>query len=776
MLKKITKISGFGILDNFKIENAGKPFNVYNLIYGWNGSGKTTFARLLRCLETKSNHSAYNDADFAVDLSDGKVDSKTYTHSLDIRVFNQDFVADNLNLFDAQTKPIIFISKEKVDEKKELDEKKNELKEKAKAIDKIEKSKGALDKKADDFHKNAGKAIKDFLLGTIYANVTYNKKTSSDIWADLLTKTGALESFELSEAELTTQKNYTLLNSKKDEISASALPANIDIDKLSEIEKEVSRLLTTNIVSKVIERLKDNPDIGEWVAAGLTLHKHHKSTSCEFCGQTLHEERIQALDGHFSKEYSELISGITELIAKLEKGIRVELTNENHLLYENLRQSYDAAINNTNSSLELVNAKINSWIQILSDKKTNPFFAIDSPASDSSVFSNFNTELNKLKAIIEEHNKISQSHQQLAEKAKKNIEYHFVSQAAVAQKLKDTESDIATTAAAIKTETDAVSALSKKIKQLEDELKSDTLAIEEINENLHRFIGRNDITLERQEEGGYQLRRGGIVAKNLSEGEKTAISLIYFFSKIQENDAAKANQIIILDDPISSFDSNHLFNASSLIKKSAEGAKQLFVLTHNFWFFKQVRDWMLKKNDKKNNSEVSNIYLAKQGVIIDAGRSLTDFHSEYQYVFNSVLGYQEMADLDDAICFTIANSVRRLLEAFTSFKTPDNAGFNGALQLGEKKGLTTQQKERIFYFINKYSHLDRIESFDNTVEPLLEESKNVVNDVLWLIKKVDEDHYKSMLKICGKEDKLTEKAVKPTNGKLQETEIKEQAT
>jgi wobble nucleotide-excising tRNase len=759
MLKKITKINGFGILDNFKTENIGKPFNVYNLIYGWNGSGKTTLARLLRCLETKSNHSAFSDADFSIDLADGKVDSKTYIHNLDIKVFNQDFIADNLNLFDAQTNPIVYISKEKVDEKRELDEKKHELKEKQKEFAKIDKDKGILEKKVDDFHKNAGKSIKDFLLGTIYANVTYNKKTSSDIWADLSTKTDPLENFVLSEQELTAQKNYTLLNSKKDEIPLTTLPANIDIDKLSEIEKEVSRLLTTSVVSKVIERLKDNPDIGEWVSAGLSLHKHHGSSSCEFCGQPLQEERINALDGHFSKEYAELISEITDLIGKLEKGIRSELVNESHLLYDNLRQSYDSAITETNNKLQLVNAKINSWIDLLVNKKANPFSVSENLNADGAVFLDFNTELGKLKAIIQEHNKISQSHQQLAEQAKMKIEYHFVSQSAITEKLQEVEKELK----AIKEKNDRegvlISSIQEAIKKLEDELKSDTLAIEEINDNLHKFIGRNDITLERQEEGGYRLKRGGVVARNLSEGEKTAISLIYFFSKIQENDAVKANQIIILDDPISSFDSNHLFNASSLIKKSTEGAKQLFVLTHNFWFFKQIRDWMLKKNGGKEDPDVAHFYLAKRGVLMDAGNSLMRFHSEYHYVFNAVLNYQDIDNLDDSLCFIIANSVRRLLEAFTSFKTPDNTGFNGALQLGEKKGLTSQQKERIFYFINKYSHLDRIESFDNTVETLLEEGKNVVNDVLWLIKKVDEDHYKSMLRVCGYQDKLIDKAV-----------------
>lgn len=760
MLQRITKIKGFGVLDNFKAEQVVKPFNTYNLIYGWNGSGKTTLARLLRCLETKSNHAEFNDGDFSIDLADNrKVESKTYTHNLDIRVFNQDFISDNLNLFDAQTKPIIFISKAKVDEKTKLDKLKAELKEKQKEIIKIDKEKETLDKKTEDFHKNTGKTIKDFLLGTIYANVTYNKKTSSDIWQDLLTKGQPIENFELSETDLITDKNYTLLNSKKEEIILSALPISIDLAKIAAVEKEVNKLITTNISSKVIERLKDNADIGEWVSTGLAIHKHYESTSCEFCGEPLKKERLASLEEHYSKEYGELINGIIEQIAKIEKGIRAELINENHLLYENLRTKYDTAIIETNNKLQLVNAKINEWIKLLSEKKVNPFSNIIEISSEISVFSDFNIELEKLKEVIEEHNKISLSHKELAEQAKKKIEYHFVSQSARAEKLKDTEKEITDAITKKSIEVAAETELTTAIKKLEDELKSDTLAIDEINTKLHKFLGRNDITLERQEAGGYQLKRGGVIARNLSEGEKTAISLIYFFSKIQENDTQIANQIIILDDPISSFDSNHLFNASSLIKKSSEGAKQLFVLTHNFWFFKQVRDWMIKKNGKNTDPDVSNFYLAKQGVLTDAGNALTKFHSEYHYVFNAVLNYQDIDDLDDSACFTIANSVRRLLEAFTSFKTPDNGNFNGALQLGEKKGLTTQQKERIFYFINKYSHLDRIESFDNTIETLFEEGKNVVNDVLWLIKKVDEEHYKSMLKVCGYEDKLIEKAV-----------------
>ena len=119
MIQRVVKVNGFGILDNFKKEHAVKPFNKFNLIYGWNGSGKTTMARLLRCIETRCNHDEYKSAEFSIQLDDSsKIESSSYVHSLEIKVFNQDFINDNLNLFEAETDPIVFISKQKVEEKK----------------------------------------------------------------------------------------------------------------------------------------------------------------------------------------------------------------------------------------------------------------------------------------------------------------------------------------------------------------------------------------------------------------------------------------------------------------------------------------------------------------------------------------------------------------------------------------------------------------------------------------------------------------------------------
>ncbi|MBL7718260.1 MAG: AAA family ATPase [Flavipsychrobacter sp.] len=165
MIKKISKVSSFGILDNYSPDKGLLPFNKYNIIYGWNGSGKTTLGRLFRHLETGKPHDEFPQAKFSLELSSGiKFSSDKPEHNLQIRVFNSDFVTDNLNLFDAKTKSIIFLSKEKIDEKKELEAKKVELEGKASQLAAFEKSKRALDIKSIKYTKTREKPLKHFCL------------------------------------------------------------------------------------------------------------------------------------------------------------------------------------------------------------------------------------------------------------------------------------------------------------------------------------------------------------------------------------------------------------------------------------------------------------------------------------------------------------------------------------------------------------------------------------------------------------------------------------
>lgn len=761
MLKQISKIQDFGILQDCKKNADLKPFNKFNIIYGWNGSGKTTLGRLLRCLQMKCNHKEFANARYQIELYDGSsIDSSDIDHSLEIRVFNQDFIAENLNLFDATTNPIIFISKEKVDEKKQFDEARNILKQKLAERDKFNSQKEEVEKAIEKTHKDAGKAIKDFFLGTIYANVTYNVRTSKDqIWPKLIS-IESLKSLILSDEEITKNKSYTLLNSGKDIIDLKSLPSELDLEKLTQIEEQVISLLEEEITSKAIERLKDSPELNVWVKTGLHLHKTNENSVCDFCGNKISEERIQELNEHFNEEYEAHIEKAESLISTLNKGERQSVTKSSHLLYDEVVGEYNTAVDIINSETEKTNSKLKGWISLLQEKQKNPFKKILSVPEDKSFLENYNNALRRLIEVLKSHNELSNSQKQLAQNAKDKIEKHFVGKHAISDNLRLNEIKLKEINVLIKKHNEEIKELSNHITELENDLKSDTIAISEINDSLHKFLGRNDIILERLEQGGYELKRNGVVARNLSEGEKTAISLIYFFSKIQENDADLKNLIVAIDDPVSSFDSNHLFNASAYIKNIIDKALQVFVLTHNFWFFKQVRDWMAKKNEnerKKQRPEVSNMYLVERGNLKNATQPLMKFHSEYQHVFYTILSFCESETCDDSTCFAIANVGRRLLEAFNSFKTPDNSGFNSIFELAKKKGLDDAKKDRVFFFLNKYSHLDRIESFDNTIETLFEEGRNVAKDILWIIKKIDIDHYQSMLRTCGFQDVLEEK-------------------
>lgn len=111
----------------------------------------------------------------------------------------------------------------------------------------------------------------------------------------------------------------------------------------------------------------------------------------------------------------------------------------------------------------------------------------------------------------------------------------------------------------------------------------------------------------------YYLKRNGItnddpVFISLSEGEKNFISFLYFFQlcigtdDIENNSTKK--KIIVIDDPVSSLDSQSLFVVSTLIHqlllRKGDNPKsdrklfkninisQVFVLTHNLYFYKEV--------------------------------------------------------------------------------------------------------------------------------------------------------------------------------------------
>lgn len=151
--------------------------------------------------------------------------------------------------------------------------------------------------------------------------------------------------------------------------------------------------------------------------------------------------------------------------------------------------------------------------------------------------------------------------------------------------------------AAKKVELDAIK---DRIKLLEKQSTSIQPTIDAINTLLSQF-GFDGFKLDASFDGKhYVLQRpnGDDARQTLSEGEKSFVVFLYFYHLLSGSVAesgATNPRVVVFDDPVSSLDSDVLFIVSSLIKNICERArlstgplKQVFVLTHNVYFFKEV--------------------------------------------------------------------------------------------------------------------------------------------------------------------------------------------
>ena len=122
MLKSIQKIKGLGVFSNYAQPAGMAEFGVKNLIYGWNYSGKTTLSRLFGLLDAKKPNPELPSCSFSIDSDQGVVTEANYqTCPHIVRVFNSDFVAENLNFAGTPFKPILLLGSESEAAQKEIE-------------------------------------------------------------------------------------------------------------------------------------------------------------------------------------------------------------------------------------------------------------------------------------------------------------------------------------------------------------------------------------------------------------------------------------------------------------------------------------------------------------------------------------------------------------------------------------------------------------------------------------------------------------------------------
>ncbi|MBD1421991.1 AAA family ATPase [Sphingobacterium chuzhouense] len=753
MIQKIAKLKNVGIFENFTADSSLSDFKKFNLFYGWNGSGKTTISRFLNSVERENFLTDFQSGEYEIQLADRKVTHKSNSSlPFKLYVFNQEFINNNIDWNKNGAKSIVVISESKIEERNQYmllkDKKIPEQNRKVQAAtEKLNNS----NKEVEAFLTAEAKSIKQSFqvidTGDSYF-VSYDKRKLRNFIDNKRSKILAPESVLSSE-------DLILLHKKVKPIEKSIIEDSytlIDVDKIDQARIKINQLLNIALIDTSIDRLNNNRDINEWVKLGVQIHKAHESTNCEYCGEMISAVRLKELNLHFSDLYLDTVSKINSAINWLTGLFPDLFFHDKGLLFEELCIDYTSYVEEVKVDFEALKLGAEEWLNNLQRKADNPFFNDFADQIDlGGKVQKFNQSLNSLKELIRKHNDKVESFDEQLKIAKSQLELHYVAESVSQKGYFDVLDRIRSETQLLDAEKKVLDLLMLEFSDLEAILSDAALAADEFNVNLHKFLGRAEITLAYDsKEKGFKIYRGAEKkhATNLSEGEKTAIAFTYFIAKLKENGNEIKDSILVIDDPISSFDSNHLYHSFACLRDICEKAKQAFILTHNFQYFKLVRDWLVRKNVDKAKVKAS-FYSIESGrelprisIIKNCHDSLIKYGSEYHFIYLKLREHRSDSTLDLASACLVANLSRKVLESFLSFKFPKGRNsFKDLLEAGHQDRILT---EKVYRFINKYSHVDGYDIDTTSIDNLLAEGNNIVDEVFRIIKEQDSDHYAEM--------------------------------
>jgi wobble nucleotide-excising tRNase len=733
-----------GIFRDFRWSNDLPDFGRYNLIYGWNGTGKTTLSRVFRALESQKPLPS-GDAILRIDGNDlGSADFGTTT--LPVRVFNRDFV--NETVFPTgggEVAPIFVLGKESVEKQKQAERLKAEREATREQLDSARTAKKDAETSLDGFCVKQAHAIKKTLSSSgSHPYNNYNK-------TDFRRRVGQMVQDDDAAAHLlsdTVRDQLLIQHRATPEPQLSLL--NYQMPALQDVAGKVEEMLSTTVVSKAIKALRNDQALSAWIRTGLNLHQERKTDDCLFCEQPLPSTRLSTLEDHFSTEYENFLQQLDSKIRELQKTSKqasdVAVPNRAEL-YDDLASEYEAAKQSLTQTIEVTRSFLDALIDALTDKKGRVFdrleLEVTVPSVDTEVVDNLN-------AVICKHNQASEDFETRVRIARDRVALDMI--AAELDEFDTLQKGVQNKKAAIQPLDHELNRLNGEIQRLEREIMEHRQPAEELNEDLNKYLGHGELQLEIRETG-YAILRDDIPAEALSEGETTAIAVLYFLKSLQDRRFELNNGVVVLDDPVSSLDSNALYLAFGFICERTENAAQLIVLTHNFTFFRQVRNWfhhLPGQNKRDINQRPARFYMldsvrgetARSSTLRPLDPLLKEYESEYHYLFARIFREatsSSPADLEQN--YALPNMARRLLETFLAFRQPQVAG-----QLRKKLesvNFDETKKLRILRFVHTYSHGDAIGEPDHDPS-LLGEARAVLNDLLEFIEDQDAQHFAGM--------------------------------
>ena len=195
-------------------------------------------------------------------------------------------------------------------------------------------------------------------------------------------------------------------------------------------------------------------------------------------------------------------------------------------------------------------------------------------------------------------------------------------------------------------------------------------AVDEINRLLRAYGFTNfSIVPSPNMDNYYSIQResGELALETLSEGEITFITFLYFVQLTKggnDEGSVTDDRVLVIDDPISSLDSNILYVVSTIVKDLIRSAKdgssnikQLFLLTHNVYFHKEASFI----GSRSNGDAHTGFWILRKNQNITSltayGRN-NPIESSYELLWREIKDWQRNSGI------TLQNSMRRVVEHY----------------------------------------------------------------------------------------------------------------
>ncbi|MCP3944148.1 MAG: AAA family ATPase [Desulfobacteraceae bacterium] len=804
-IRKIDLIKNMAVFKDFdwasSVRDAGNnvaEFKKINIFYGRNYSGKTTLSRIFRAMETGSISDKFTSPEFQLSCEGATniTQNSLIGHEKVVRVFNEDFVKENLRFIvdDEHTiNSFAILGDDNTKLEDEIKQSEIELGSEEGKLGLIgtmlEANKNSLSAKKshDDRSSNLEKKLKEKANKSI-TGIKHNKAFGdanynvTKIKADIKTISAKLYKQITSEQ---IDNFYDLLKEvPKKEISEFS---SIDL-KYSTFASTTKELIEKKIqASDPIQELLNDSVLETWVRNGRGLHKE-KRTQCAFCGSDLPSELWEKLDKHFNKKSEELRTAIDHLISsiKTEKSRIPSLfkIKSSDFYYnfssdiEKLSGQFDTQSTAYCETLEALKTQLKKRKNDIFTPKTfsEPNSEEKSLASIWDSLDKLRNKSNKFTTFLSDQQKEARAKLRLHEVFTFTNDINYGDEQQRIETLKEKMESVKQTKIDAK---NMVNDKKTKISGLKSQLKDESKGADKVNDYLNNFFGHQSLSLKAIEnandgtQSGYrfEVTRNEQKAFHLSEGECSLIAFCYFMAKLVDIETKGSQPIIWIDDPISSLDANHIFFVYSLInaeivtpekyvengeEKKRERFKQLFISTHDLDFLKY-----LKKLPGASNKKKSQYFIVNRADRIShinlMPRYLKDYVTEFNYLFNQIYQCASIDTVDDqnyTTFYNFGNNTRKFFEIYLFYKYP-NQGMNEETLLrffGDEK-VPAVLTDRIN---NEYSHLAGV--FERGSTPVeVPEMKTTACFILQKICEKDPDQYSALLQSIGIENENSEK-------------------